>query len=123
MIWLRNILFAAAILISPVALSQTANLTTTDCSGTITLGGTSQTLLASSATRLGFVIQNLSTDKLCISFIGAAVCDANGSYSLSPATTGATGTAGGSYSSVAGFKNAVTIIGATTTDKFSCTAW
>lgn len=99
------------------------NLPSFDCSGTITAGGTSQSLLTSSATRRGFMVMNLSADKLCISWSGAASCDAAGSYSLNPGATGATGYAGGSFVAPAALQNAVTIVGATTGDKFSCTAW
>ena len=123
MILLRNFLIAAALFFAPAAFAQTQNLATTDCSGTITAGGTGQTLLSTSSTRLGFFVQNLSTDKLCISFAGTAVCDATGSYSLSPAVAGATGTAGGSFLSPTGYRGAVSIVGATNGDKFSCTAW
>lgn len=123
MMLLRNILIAAALLIAGPVAAQQNNLATIDCSGTIASGGVAQTLLSSSGSRLGFMIMNLSTDKLCISLAGTAVCDAAGSYSLSPAVAGATGTAGGSYLSPAGFRNAISIVGATTGDKFSCTAW
>jgi hypothetical protein len=120
---LYSLLVLLAFLLPVGASAQLAGQTTTDCSGTITTGGTAQTLLATSSTRRGFVIMNLSTDKLCFSFAGTAVCDGAGSYSLNPAITGATGAAGGSFVAPYGMFNAVSIVGATTGDKFSCTAW
>ncbi len=48
MMLLRNILLAAALFFAPAAFAQTANLATTDCSGTITSGGVSQSLLLNS---------------------------------------------------------------------------
>lgn len=44
----------------------------TDASGTITTGGTAQTLLASNGSRKGCSVQNLSTQDLWISNVGTA---------------------------------------------------
>lgn len=94
-----------------------------DCSGTITLGGTAQTVFSSSNVRK-LVVMNNSANLMCISWKGtpAAIAGTNceaGSYTLQP---GAATIAGGSFFSDA---NGVTIstlsiISSGTGDRFSC---
>jgi hypothetical protein len=98
------------------------NVTPNDCSGTIAVGGTAQNAFAASATRRGFIVMNLSTDEMWISFTGAAAANGTGSYGLSPATAT---TPGGSFSSPLGFgiNTALSIVAATNGDKFTCTWW
>ena len=110
------------------AVSGVVNVTPTDCSGTVTTGGTAQSPISASATIHGFTIANVdasagSGEPLWISFTGTASA-ANGSYPLAPpaATTFA---ANGSYTTPVGFgtNHAVSIFAATTGHKFSCTTW
>lgn len=98
------------------------NVTPTDCSGTVTLGGTAQNAFTAQAALHGFTIVNLSTDPMWISFTGTAVIGASASYLLA---AGSSTTQGGSYSSPLGFgmNTALSLIAATTGDKFSCTRW
>lgn len=51
-------------------------VTYTDRSGTVTLGGTAQTLAASNASRRGFTIQNNSTANLTVNSLGTATTTA-----------------------------------------------
>jgi hypothetical protein len=105
------------------------NTTPTDCSGTITSGGTAQNAFAATATIHGFTIANIdasagSGEPLWISFTGTAVAAATASYPLAAPT--ATTFAGlSSYSSPIGFgmNTALSVIAATTGHKFSCTRW
>lgn len=55
-----------------VGASAGSQVTLTDRSGTITSGGTAQTLMASNAARKGFYIQNTSSGDLWISSVGTA---------------------------------------------------
>lgn len=106
-----------------------SNLTPTDCSGTIVTGGTAQTLIAANSNLHGFVVANIdattgSGEPLWFSFTGTAAAATAGSYPLAAPT--ATTYAGlNSWTSPAGFgtNGAVSIIGATTGHKFSCTRW
>src|ERR1700722_7734918 len=103
------------------------NVTPTNCSGTITTGGTAQNAFAATATIHGFTIANIdstagSGEPLWISFTTTAAPSTAGSYPLSaPAATTFTGLS--SYSSPLGFgmNTALSVIGATTGHKFSCT--
>lgn len=101
------------------------NITPSDCSGAIATGGTAQNALATSSTRRGATIANLdTTEPMWISFTGTAVAGAVGSYPLSAPT--ATTFAGlSSYTTPLGFgfNTALSVIAATSTHKFSCTAW
>jgi hypothetical protein len=105
------------------------NVTPTDCSGTITTGGTAQNAIAASATIHGFTIANIDTsagsgEPLWISFTTTAAASTVASYPLSAPT--ATTFAGlSSYTSPLGFglNHALSIVGATTGHKFSCTTW
>lgn len=82
----------------------------TDRSGTITTGGTSQTLAAALSTRTYIEIQNISDETMYINFGAAATVDSN-SFKI---------VAGGSYVNPAHFcpTGTITIIGATTGKKF-----
>jgi hypothetical protein len=92
----------------------------TSCSGTITSGGTAQSIIAAGTVH-GFQLQNLSTDPLAFSWTTTTpVVLTNWTLNAGTATT-----AGGSYNSPLGLgiTTAVYIIGATTGDKFSCAWW
>ncbi len=105
------------------------NVTPTDCSGTITAGGTAQNAFTAQTTLHGFTVANIdsttgSGEPLWISFTTTAAASTAASYPLSaPTATSFTGLA--SYSSPPGFgmNTALSIIGATTGHKFSCTWW
>ena len=105
------------------------NVTPTDCSGTIATGGTAQNAIAATATIHGFTIANIdsttgSGEPLWISFTTTAAASTVASYPLSaPAATTFTGLS--SYSSPLGFglNHALSIIGATSAHKYSCTYW
>lgn len=94
----------------------------TDCSGTITAGGTAQTVFTSSNVR-GFLIANNSANLMCVSFAGVAATIAGtncgaGSWTLQPGSATA---AGGSFSNPVNIViSAVSIISSTTGDRFSC---
>jgi len=97
----------------------------TNCSGTIASGGTAQLLLAANPSRSFYQIQNRSADMLAFSERSATPTVAlNGvGFVLTPQAT--TATAGGTYTSPAGYvpSTAIFIVGATTGDAFECTAW
>ncbi len=105
------------------------NVIPTDCSGTITSGGAAQSAIAANATLHGFTIANIdasagSGEPLWISFTTTAAASTAASYPLSaPTATSFSGMS--SYSTPFGFgtNHAVSIIGATTGHKFSCTYW
>lgn len=104
------------------------NVAPTDCSGTITSGGTAQAAIAATATIHGFTIANVDSahgdEVLWISLTATAAAQTAASYPLPPPT--ATTFAGfGSYTTPLGFgsNHAVSIIGATTGHVFSCTVW
>jgi hypothetical protein len=106
-----------------------ANVTLTDCSGTITTGGTAQPAIAAQTTLHGFTIANTdasagSGEPIWISFTTTAAASTAASYPIAPPT--ATTFAGmGSYTTPPGFgtNHAVSIVAATTSHKFSCTWW
>ena len=106
-----------------------ANVTPTDCSGTITLGGTAQAAFAGASTIHGFVIANIdasagSGEPLGMSFTGTASIGSAGTYPLSaPTATTYTGLASFTTPYGAGFNHDVSVIAATTGHKFSCTYW
>ena len=58
-----------------VKVDTVVQATSTNRSGTITAGGTAQQLMASNASRRGFVIQNNSNSALFVNGIGAATSD------------------------------------------------
>lgn len=93
-----------------------------DCSGTITTGGTAQTIFTSSNVR-GLMLMNNSANLMCVAFNGAAASIAGtncaaGSWVLQP---GAAASAGGSFSNPVNVViSTVSIISSTTGDRFSC---
>jgi hypothetical protein len=97
-------------------------MTPTDCSGSISTGGTAQNAITAQTTLHGFQFMNLSTDPMWISFTGTAALTTAGSYFLVAASSTVPG---GSYSTPPGFgtNHALSVIAATTSDKFSCTWW
>jgi len=103
----------------------TVNTTLTDCSGTITSGGTAQNAFTAAATRHGFTIANIdTTEVMWVSFTTTAAASGTASYPLAPAT--ATTFAGlSSFTSPIGMgiNTALSVIAATTSHKFSCTVW
>jgi hypothetical protein len=99
-----------------------SNVTLTDCSGSLSTGGTAQNAFAAQTTLHGFQIMNLSTDLMWVSFTTTAAAATAGSYPLNPGTSTS---AGGSYSTPYGLgtNHALSVVAATTGDKFSCTWW
>ena len=94
-----------------------------DCSGTITSGGTAQTIFSSNTTRRVMLMNN-SANLMCVSFTGgspASIAGTNcaaGSYMLQP---GSTTLAGGSYTNPPDIAvNTVSIISSGTGDRYSC---
>ena len=93
----------------------------TDCSGTITTGGTAQTVFTSSNVRV-VTIMNNSANLMCIAFNGSAATIAgtncgSGSWVLQPGSATA---AGGSFFSDTLKVSTLSIISAGTGDRFSC---
>lgn len=93
-----------------------------DCSGTITIGGTAQTVFSSSNVR-GLLLMNNSANLMCVSFNGTAATIAGtncgaGSWALEP---GSASTAGGSFASPGNLAiSSLSIISSTTGDRYSC---
>jgi len=112
----------ASVITNTSAVSSAVNVTPTNCSGTIAAGGTAQNAFTAGATKHGFTIMNLSTEDMWVSFTTTAAADTVASYLLNPSSTGV---AGGSYSTPSGFgmNTALSVVGATTGNKFSCTWW
>ena len=94
-----------------------------DCSGTITLGGTAQTIFTSSNVRK-LMLMNNSANLMCVSFSGSAATIAGtncgaGSYTLQPGSATAAG--GSFYTDVNGpLVSTASIISSTTGDRYSC---
>lgn len=94
----------------------------TDCSGTITTGGTAQVVYSTGNARIAMVMNN-SANLMCMSITGTlpTIAGTNcgaGSYSLQPGSATA---AGGSYVTPDGIKATyLGIISSTTGDRFSC---
>ena len=111
-----GLIFALSLL-PAVAFAQqfSPQYTHTDRSGTITLGGTQQTLMAANSQRRGCVVQNLSTGDLWISELTTAVAS-QPSIKVP---------AGAEYTcSVNGIPTgALSIIGATTSQAFAAREW
>lgn len=113
--WVSAALAAAFFLLAGPALA-------TDCSGTITAGGTAQTIFTSSNVR-GLMLMNNSANLMCVAFSGSAATIAGtncgaGSYTLQPGSATATG---GSFTNPGNIKISVaSIISSTTGDRFSC---
>lgn len=95
----------------------------TDCSGTITTGGTAQTIFTSSNVNK-LMLMNNSANLMCMSISGVAATIAGtncgaGSYTLQPGSATAAG--GSFYKDVNGPAiSTVSIISAGTGDRFSC---
>jgi len=108
-------ILAAALLLPSLAWGQT--VTMANISGTITLGGTAQSLAAANPTRRGCVVQNLSTGDLWINDQGTAAAS-QPSIKVP---------AGGQYvcGSGGGFApgQALSIFGATTAQAYSGREW
>jgi type 1 fimbria pilin len=105
------------------------NVTPNDCSGTITAGGTAQVAITAKTALHGFTIANIdstagSGEPLWFSFTGTATPSAVGSYPL-PSPTATTFVGFGSYTTPMGFgtNHALSVVGATSTHKYSCTWW
>ncbi len=101
------------------------NVTLTDCSGTITSGGAAQNAFTAAATRHGFTIANIdTTEVLWISFTTTAAASGTGSYPLGPADATTFSSLSSFTSPVGmGINTALSVIGATTAHKFTCTVW
>jgi hypothetical protein len=99
-----------------VILVETLSGTLTDKSGTITLGGTAQQLMAANTARKGWLVQNNSAGTLWINEIGGTAVQAQPSLSI---------TAGSLYTSpTPGASNAaISIVGATTSQAFTAREW
>lgn len=95
--------------------TTSGSVSPTDKSGTITTGGTAQVAIAANTARKGFWIQNISTGDLWITSLTTAVAD-------SPSMKIA---AGALYESPTGGTptGAISIIGATTGQKFAAREW
>jgi hypothetical protein len=113
---------------SAVPTTSAVNQTPTNCSGTITTGGTAQNAFTAQTTLHGFTIANIDTghndEVLWISFTTTAAPLTAASYPL-PAPTATTFAGFGSFTSPTGFGTnvALSVIGATTGHVFSCTWW
>ncbi len=105
--------------------SGATNVTLTDCSGTITLGGTAQNAFAAATTRHGFTIANIdATEVLWISFTTTAAASGTGSYPLGPADATTFSSLSSFTSPIGmGINSALSVVGATTAHKFTCTVW
>lgn len=101
-------LLSLALLVPVLALAAPGDMV--DHSGTITSGGTSQTLAAADPTRGAITITNPSTESevLCVNVTSAASCSTPGSWLISP---------GGSLTLKTG--ELVTVVAATTGHKFT----
>lgn len=91
-------------------------VTRTNRSGTITTGGTAQTLMSANASRKGWIIQNVSSGDLWFNEIGGTAIADQPSFKLA---------AGAAYESVLGatVTTAISIIGATTGQAFVAREW
>jgi hypothetical protein len=101
------------------------NTTPTDCSGTITTGGTAQNAFTATATKHGFTILNFdTTEPMWISFTTTAAANTVASYPV-PAATATTFAGAGQYTTPPGFgmNTALSVVAATTGHKWSCTWW
>lgn len=101
--------------IAPALVSGAPGLIRTDHSGTITLGGTAQSLMSANTSRHGCSLQNLSTGDLWVNEIGGTAA----------ATQPSTWVPAGSYWSCAfnATPSAISIFGATTSQAFNAREW
>ena len=99
-----------------VNIRDTSSATMVDRSGTITLGGTAQQLMAANPNRKGYFIQNNSAGVLWFNELGATAVQAAPSISIA---------AGALYQSPSPGASAlaISIIGATTAQAFSAREW
>jgi hypothetical protein len=99
-----------------VNVRDTSAATMTDRSGTITLGGTAQPLMAANPNRKGYLIQNNSAGVLWFNELGVAAVLAAPSISIA---------AGALYQSPSPGASAlaISIIGATTGQAFTAREW
>lgn len=100
-----------------------SNVTPTNCSGTITTGGTAQNAFTAQTTLHGFTIVNIdTTEPLWISFTTTAAATTVASYPLQAATA-TTFASPGSFTAPQGFgiNTALSVVAATTGHKWSCT--
>jgi hypothetical protein len=120
---------AASIANSSPVTAATINVTPTDCSISLTTGGTAQNIIAANVALHGFTIANIdpttgSGEPVWMSFTTTAAAGATQSYPLAAPT--ATTFAGlSSYTTPLGFgvNHAISVIAATTNHKISCTYW
>ncbi len=114
---------------NPLPAVQAVNVTPTDCSVTLTTGGTAQNAFAAQTALHGFTIANIdagagSGEPVWFSLTGTASAGAAGSYPLSaPTATTLAGLA--SFTAPPGFGtgHALSVVAATTGHKISCTWW
>lgn len=123
---LRILTVTAAVLLASAAHAQTMstnNRVMTDCSGTITTGGTAQTIIPATTGVSGFYIVNLdTTEPLWLNIGGAATAGNQGSAPIvAGAATTYSGT--GSFYSGYGYNAIVSVLAATTGHKFTCKRW
>jgi hypothetical protein len=111
------------------AIFGSPNVTPTDCSISLTTGGTAQNIISATTSLHGFTTANIdpssgSGEPIWISFTGTASPNTAGSYPLAaPTATTFAGLA--SYTTPLGFgvNHAVSVVAATTGHKISCTNW
>lgn len=118
------------------ALAQTAvnaqsqlNVTPTDCSLTLSSGGTAQNIITAGNRLHGFCLMNIdnthgSGEPVWISFTTTASAGASGSFALA-APVATTYAFPGSFCSPVGFgiNTNVSVVAATTSHVISCTRW
>ena len=105
-----------------VAIFFPSNVTPTDCSGSIAVGGTAQPLITAQTTLHSFMVANMSNgDELMLSITGTAAASGVSSYPLLPLTTTGQGTFVAPFG--LGTNHAVSIVGPNTSDPFTCTWW
>lgn len=110
--------------------SGATNVTTTQCDGSITTGGTAQVAITAQTTLHGFTITNNdpthgSGEPLWVSFTTTAVAAGGTGSNPIPAPAAITFQGMGSYTTPPGFgtNHAISIIGATTNHTFGCFWW
>jgi hypothetical protein len=117
---------------NPLIVVPPANVTPSNCSISLTLGGTAQNIIAASTSLNGFTIANIDPitgggEPIWLSFTGAAVAGATGSFPLASPSFGSTPAYANlaSYTTPANFRTngAVSVIAATTSHKVSCVQW
>lgn len=110
-------ILAAALLLPSLAWGQTVTLA--NISGTITTGGTAQTLAAANPTRHGCVIQNLSSGDLWINDMGGTAVASQPSIKVAAGAQYICGSGGGRWAP----GSAMSIIGATTAQAYAGREW